>query len=189
MSSSGYALWSVVAGEQPTTSKWNILGNNDAAFNAGVGFNDGVIVSRHMAANSVGLLNIDYSTMYERLILPPNYSAAVVSSFVLQDIPSSTITATCPSGYTVEIVFGAQYQSGSNTEHDINLWDNVAGAVLATTIATYISGGGAAQSSCYPYYHTPSGGGTVSYKLRATGNSGNFDFRGMFIKIRLLKLI
>lgn len=29
----GYSAWSVTAGEQPTTSYWNILGSNDAAFN------------------------------------------------------------------------------------------------------------------------------------------------------------
>lgn len=33
-----YAPWSVIAGEQPTTSKWNILGTNDAGFNDGSAF-------------------------------------------------------------------------------------------------------------------------------------------------------
>jgi hypothetical protein len=28
-----YASWSVVFGEQPSASKWNILGSNDAEFN------------------------------------------------------------------------------------------------------------------------------------------------------------
>lgn len=32
-----YASWSVVFGEQPTASKWNILGTNDASFNDGTG--------------------------------------------------------------------------------------------------------------------------------------------------------
>lgn len=32
-----YASWSVVADEQPTTAKWNILGTNDAAFVDGSG--------------------------------------------------------------------------------------------------------------------------------------------------------
>jgi hypothetical protein len=53
MPSSGYAIWSVIAGEQPTTAKWNILGANDASFNTGQGFNDGSILARHYAANSV----------------------------------------------------------------------------------------------------------------------------------------
>lgn len=32
-----YASWSVVFGEQPSASKWNILGTNDASFNNGTG--------------------------------------------------------------------------------------------------------------------------------------------------------
>lgn len=32
-----YASWSVVFGEQPSASKWNILGSNDASFNDGTG--------------------------------------------------------------------------------------------------------------------------------------------------------
>lgn len=38
-----YAAWSVVFGEQPTASKWNILGTNDAAFNDGTGFQTNII--------------------------------------------------------------------------------------------------------------------------------------------------
>ena len=42
-----YQSWSVVAGEQPTTSKWNTLGDNDAIFNDGTGIGDGAILARH----------------------------------------------------------------------------------------------------------------------------------------------
>lgn len=40
-----YASWTVTAGETPTASKWNILGTNDASFNDGTGFQNGVIKS------------------------------------------------------------------------------------------------------------------------------------------------
>ena len=50
MASSGYTAWAVTAGEVPTTAYWNILGYNDASFNSGTGFNDGAIVSRHLAS-------------------------------------------------------------------------------------------------------------------------------------------
>ena len=62
MASSIYAAWSVIAGEQPTTAKWNILGSNDSSFNTGVGFNDGIIVNRHMTTLAVQEGNIDWST-------------------------------------------------------------------------------------------------------------------------------
>lgn len=54
MPSSGYAAWSVVADEQPTAAKWNILGSNDASFNNGNGFEDSIIIARHIAPAAVG---------------------------------------------------------------------------------------------------------------------------------------
>jgi hypothetical protein len=52
MASTGYYAWAVTAGEQPTTAYWNILGTNDASFNSGAGFNDGLIVYRHVGKDS-----------------------------------------------------------------------------------------------------------------------------------------
>lgn len=54
MSSSGYIAWAVTAGEVPTTAYWNILGYNDASFNTGNGFNDGIIIPRHMGLTKTG---------------------------------------------------------------------------------------------------------------------------------------
>lgn len=44
-----YASWSVVFGEQPTATKWNILGTNDASFNDGTGIADDKIEPVHLA--------------------------------------------------------------------------------------------------------------------------------------------
>lgn len=52
MPSSGYTANVFVAGEQPSTAKWNLLWGNDASFNSGNGFNDGIIVARHLANDS-----------------------------------------------------------------------------------------------------------------------------------------
>lgn len=52
MSSSGYTAWNVTAGEVPTTAYWNILGSNDASFNTGNGFNDGIILPRHISTTT-----------------------------------------------------------------------------------------------------------------------------------------
>lgn len=49
MPSSGYVADTFIAGEQPTTAKWNELWGNDASFNNGNGFNDGIIAARHIA--------------------------------------------------------------------------------------------------------------------------------------------
>lgn len=48
-----YQAWSVVFGEQPSASKWNILGTNDASFNDGSGIADDTIDSRHYIAASI----------------------------------------------------------------------------------------------------------------------------------------
>lgn len=45
-----YAAWSVTAGEVPTSTKWNILGTNDAGFNDGTNIAAGAINNTHIAA-------------------------------------------------------------------------------------------------------------------------------------------
>lgn len=44
-----YTLWSVMAGETPTEAKWNILGENDAEFNA--------MIQRNVAGTGVKLID------------------------------------------------------------------------------------------------------------------------------------
>lgn len=46
-----YTAWSVVYGEQPSTAKWNLLGQNDASFNDGTGIADNAILGRHLSAS------------------------------------------------------------------------------------------------------------------------------------------
>lgn len=55
----GYAAWSVVAGEQPTASKWNILGTNDSSFNDGTGLGAGAVGTSAIAANAVGVVRLN----------------------------------------------------------------------------------------------------------------------------------
>ena len=55
MPSTGYVADTFVAGEQPTTAKWNELWGNDASFNSGNGFNDNILVTRHFATSGLQL--------------------------------------------------------------------------------------------------------------------------------------
>jgi len=48
-----YQAWSVVFGEQPSASKWNILGTNDLSFHDGTGIDDGVILERHVGDGEI----------------------------------------------------------------------------------------------------------------------------------------
>lgn len=47
-----YQSWSVVFGEQPSASKWNILGTNDASFNDGTGIGDGTITPEKLLTST-----------------------------------------------------------------------------------------------------------------------------------------
>lgn len=88
MPSSGYAPWSVVADEQPTAAKWNILGSNDASFNNGNGFEDNIIVNRHMADDSVTGDNLSLDRVMTDFLGVPGFTT---SSNSYQD-PSMKIT-------------------------------------------------------------------------------------------------
>jgi len=63
-----YAAWSVVAFEQPTTAKWNILGTNDASFNDGTGLaitNNQAIQGYNAAAALQDITKIDGSDVLQ----------------------------------------------------------------------------------------------------------------------------
>lgn len=61
MASSGYTAITFIANEQPTTAKWNLIGSNDASFNTGDGFEDGIIINRHLDTDVVKQDNIDFA--------------------------------------------------------------------------------------------------------------------------------
>lgn len=46
-----YQTWSVVYGEQPSATKWNILGQNDESFNDGTGIGNGAITLAKLASD------------------------------------------------------------------------------------------------------------------------------------------
>lgn len=52
-----YQSWSVVFGEQPSASKWGILGTNDASFNNGTGLGDDTILATKMALAATSSAN------------------------------------------------------------------------------------------------------------------------------------
>jgi len=47
-----------VYGEQPSATKWNYLGSNDAGFKDGTNIDDDAIIARHIADNAVGTAQI-----------------------------------------------------------------------------------------------------------------------------------
>lgn len=52
----GYLAQTFIAGEQPTTAKWNILWSNDASFNDGTGIGNATIGPSKLATGAAGAL-------------------------------------------------------------------------------------------------------------------------------------
>lgn len=84
-----YTAWSVVFGEQPSASKWNILGTNDAGFRDGSNFslNNNVIPANALATNSL-LLGVSYRTS--------SFSTTAVNT--ITEVTDTSLTITVPAG-------------------------------------------------------------------------------------------
>lgn len=82
-----YQSWSVVFGEQPAASKWNILGTNDSSFNDGTGIGTNAIAAASLATNAISL----------------GY-ASITSNFVLS---SAQTTPTQITGLTASVTIPA----------------------------------------------------------------------------------
>jgi hypothetical protein len=189
MPSSGYTANSFTAGQQPTTTIWNELWANDASFNSGAGFNDGIIITRHYALASISnpqILQNDANTPSSHVWV--DYSGA------------STITGW--SSYTTKIIRYMQIGKALFVNFSIAGTSNNVNTSFTLPIAakTYTYGSnqlcvdtssglvidnGAIQAGPARVYIDP----TVSTQLVAlvkgsgTGTftaSGNKDVRGLF---------
>lgn len=101
MAASGYTPWSVVVGEQPTTTKWNILGSNDAAFYSGNGINDQAIVWRHLQSDMIFTGAIQWAA----IATPPS------SNWLLCDGSAISRTVYAP----LFAAIGTQYGTGDGS--------------------------------------------------------------------------
>jgi hypothetical protein len=77
-----YVAWSVIFGEVPSASKWNLLGANDAAFNSGGG-----VLGSGLATDAITLGYAQITSIW---------SATVGSTAV--DVTGLSVTVTIPSG-------------------------------------------------------------------------------------------
>lgn len=143
MSSSGYVPWSVTAGEVPTTAYWNLLGSNDASFNTGNGFNDGIIINRHMANSSVtgNNLSLGFAKFYG------NLSSNWTTTSAVANVPGINCSITTNGGaiyiYTAA-TFSTSTQTGSmgvsvNGTNYVTMQTNLAGETVMSG-ATFVTG-------------------------------------------------
>jgi hypothetical protein len=116
-----YAAWSVIAGEQPTTSKWNILGTNDASFNDGSGLaftTNNVVPANALKTNTIALGYAQITANASTTSLTP--VAAGLSAAV-----------TIPAGgrkVRITVWSGAVTNNTNSDGTTISIWDGTVGS-------------------------------------------------------------
>lgn len=152
-----YASWSVVFGEQPSASKWNILGTNDAAFNNGTG-----IPSVNSAAAYVATSQSTTSTSFTDLATAGPAATVTVGS-----------TGLLLVGMTV-----TSYNSGANLTYTSFALSG-ANTLAASDKYSTIHGGTQAEGQAGSWLmasQTP-GSTTVTMKYKANAGTGSWQER------------
>lgn len=160
MASSGYTALTFTAGEVPTTAQWNLLWSNDASFNTGNGFNDGIIITRHLAAGvafAPAALNPYKFSVYRNAA----WSAPAATFSVIQmdtkdyDTGTNVDIVTNPGRFTAAIAgfyhfnvsvgynitaigngfTPALYKNGTEARRGMQVFQTVAGGTLAGIVS------------------------------------------------------
>jgi hypothetical protein len=182
MPSSGYTANSFTAGQQPTTTIWNELWANDASFNSGAGFNDGIIIARHLANGSVtpSALATGASKAYVA-------TSEVTSSTTYTDLTTTTDTTTVnigANGLAIVIVSCSVFTSAAGVQAFMSWAASGASAIAADDSNAFASGypsvgaGQLAQGSMATLVTglTP-GSTTFKAKYRVTSSNSTWAFR------------
>lgn len=123
-----YSAWSVTFGEQPSASKWNILGTNDASFNNGTGIGTNAIAAASLQTNAIALGYAQITT---------DFTTTSTSSTLVTGL---SIAVTIPAGgrrTEIEVwaqAFGANVDANQATT--VTLWDGTVGSGTQLSQAT-----------------------------------------------------
>lgn len=168
-----YASWSVVFNEQPSASKWNILGTNDASFNDGTGFATGAIGSTN-AALAPGIVCQVVGTNYSAVSTGSTdmpYDDSIPQNTEGDEYMSQAITPKATTNILVIEVVATLSRAAANGRISGALFqDSTANALAATEI--YI--GAATSTGVMTLRHVVAAGTTSSttFKFRAGEESG-----------------
>lgn len=165
-----YQAWSVVFGEQPSASKWNILGTNDASFNDGSGIADDAILARHILAGAVGGTELSTSALLLGSASRTSNTSTASTSFV--DTASLTSTVTVPAGgRSVLVLLEADRWACSTTGVGIYAEIQCDGVTIGTfTLTAHNTANGALPLSFFAL-NTPASG-SRTYKMRYKTDGG-----------------
>jgi hypothetical protein len=154
-----YQVWSVVFGEQPSASKWNILGTNDAGFNDGTAIGDDAILSRHIADAQVLPAHLSNAARtWEELARTTLGSAGDTISCtpIAAKKYLMVIFNAIASGGTIDSTLRFNNDSGANyaQKHAVDFSGTASDSVSATGFALETSStisGGSTQTVCFIY--------------------------------------
>lgn len=163
-----YASWSVSFGEQPSASKWNILGTNDASFNDGTGIASGVITANKLASaisssNQVTTSGTTTSTSY-------------TSTLTGSSAPTTSVTVGANGKLLVHWRVQSQ-NSGANNNHSsvalsgantVAASDNYCTLNQSTSPVT-------SYGTSHLFTGLSTGSTTVTLNYRVSGGTGTFS--------------
>lgn len=166
MPSSGYTAITFVANEQPTTAKWNLIGSNDSSFNLGTGFEDAILLTRHVPATTafqVGATNITPTA--NKLAYAQATANFTTTTNALATGLSAAVASMPAGGRSIKITaFSlALSNSASPTNSDMSIEENgveVGRCRVTSGGANYCSPGTAFA------IRTPAPGAAVTYTVR-----------------------
>lgn len=112
-----YTFWSVVYGEQPSASKWNILGTNDDGFYSGsnLAFTANNVVPANALSTNAILLGIAQITTDQS-----------TSSLTAIQVPGLSTTLTIPAGgrsVKLTAFMANPYNTTDSNGCEISIWD------------------------------------------------------------------
>ena len=173
-----YQVWSVVFGEQPSASKWNILGTNDASFNDGTGIADAAVITRILAG---GAATTDKNTA----VVYSDGMSAVGITTTDQVIASRTLPSYGANHIFLIIAHFEWTHAGAASVRDYTGSIKNGTTVLNSTVMTNENTTYARSMSVSSLF-TSSGGETINFTIsRTTDNGGTSISRANYTIVDL----
>ena len=158
-----YTSWSVISGEIPTASKWNILGTNDASFNDGTGIGTNAVAAASLATSAITL---GYTQ------ITSNFTTTSASYTALTGL-SQAVTIPSGSRRVLIHVFVSEFSTSSAANPYISIWDGTVGSGTQLSQGGYYSSVGGAQTTMNVFANIASpAAGAKTYNAGAKTNGG-----------------
>lgn len=185
-----YSSWSVIYGEQPSASKWNILGTNDAFFYSYTG--EGTNAIQQVKYTAYSAVATGSTTIPLDDTIPQNTEG--VEYMTLAITPKSTTNK-----LLIEAMFFGSFAIAGGSDIVVALFQDTTANALAA-VAQYMATSTGRMTIPLQHYMTAGTTSSTTFKIRAgSNNAGTTTFNGFsggrvfstipksFIKITELK--